>query len=842
MTKLILKCGLALGDIVMLTAAVRDLHRCYPKEFVTDVRTPFPDLWKNNPWVQRLDDSDTDVWKIDCLYPLLNRCSTTPYHCLHGFIEFLNDKLRLSIKPTEFKGDIHLSTKEKKRPSPVEEVTGQNTPFWIVAAGGKFDVTIKWWSTERYQQVVDKLQGQVRFVQVGSRGHHHPKLQGTIDLRGLTGIRDLVRLVHHAQGVLCSVTSLMHLAAAVETRHDRPSLRPCVVVAGGREPAHWEQYPGHQFIDTIGTLPCCASTGCWRSRIQPLRDGDIRDQPQRLCGNVVSQLPRCMNMITADEVVRRINYYFEGGLAKRLSSRQARAARQAARLHTPKEFDNQPLTLSSAGMAFDEAAKFIQEKALPEPWQGRGIVLCGGGARYFVNAWVCINMLRHLGCDLPIEVWHLGKREMSKRMASLLEKLDATAVDAEEVRRAHPARILNGWELKPYAVLHSRFEQALFLDADNVPVKNPEYLFKSDAFSKAGAIFWPDFDRPTGNDPGSVWRSCGIRKSREPEFETGQIVLDKNRCWQALRLTMWMNERSDFYYQYLYGDKETFHIAFRKLRQAYALIRKPIHRLEGTMCQHDLSGQRLFQHRNMAKWDLFANRRINGFLYEKKCFSFVEKLREVWDGNVSLNLSLKKKQTPLSQKKPRLGTILLDDSSRTSARGLEKHLRQTDWPTTTPLWRCPDDDLRESLHSALAQALDAGCTSIVLLHGNLIFNRHIYHNLLSWKPFRQGAFDLGSLYDPGVRADALDLPNRARLLRPRRGFSSPAVLISVSFATIFLGQLKAPRTSATDLSMVARTLRQPVHFHAPSLVQFAAPTASLSETPSAFDFDPVWRA
>ena len=35
--KIILDCDLSLGDIVMLTAAVRDLHASYPGRFMTDV-------------------------------------------------------------------------------------------------------------------------------------------------------------------------------------------------------------------------------------------------------------------------------------------------------------------------------------------------------------------------------------------------------------------------------------------------------------------------------------------------------------------------------------------------------------------------------------------------------------------------------------------------------------------------------------------------------------------------------------------------------------------------------------------------------------------------------------
>src|SRR6185436_12156152 len=129
---------------------------------------------------------------------------------------------------------------------------------------------------------------------------------GVVDLRGRTTLRQLVRLVYHAEGVVCPITCLMHLAAAVEPKPGANPLRPCVVIAGGREPPHWEGYPGHQFIHTIGALRCCAQGGCWKDRVVPLHDGDHRDQPGNLCVDVVSGLPRCMDMISADEVIGRI--------------------------------------------------------------------------------------------------------------------------------------------------------------------------------------------------------------------------------------------------------------------------------------------------------------------------------------------------------------------------------------------------------------------------------------------------------------------------------------------------------------------------------------------------------
>ena len=45
---LLFKNFLSPGDILMLTAAVRDLHLQYPGDFITDVRTSCPFLWENS--------------------------------------------------------------------------------------------------------------------------------------------------------------------------------------------------------------------------------------------------------------------------------------------------------------------------------------------------------------------------------------------------------------------------------------------------------------------------------------------------------------------------------------------------------------------------------------------------------------------------------------------------------------------------------------------------------------------------------------------------------------------------------------------------------------------------
>lgn len=296
----------------MLSAAVRDLHRNHPGEFVTDVRTPCPDIWLNNPYITALDENEPGVEFIECHYPLIHESNQLPYHFIHAFMQYLSEKLGVEIKPTAFYGDIHISEEEKSWFSQFSD-QDRGKPFWLVTAGGKMDFTIKWWSNERYQQVVDHFQGKIEFVQVGEAHHYHPPLIGAIDLRGATTLRQLICLMYHAQGALSSVSLLMHLAAAVETAPGLPKNRACVVVAGGREPIQWVEYPHHQLIHTVGALKCCDDGGCWKSRTLPLGDGDEKDKPEALCSDVVGMLPRCMDMITAEEVIRRIDWYYRGG-------------------------------------------------------------------------------------------------------------------------------------------------------------------------------------------------------------------------------------------------------------------------------------------------------------------------------------------------------------------------------------------------------------------------------------------------------------------------------------------------------------------------------------------------
>ncbi|MBF0197331.1 MAG: ADP-heptose--LPS heptosyltransferase [Planctomycetes bacterium] len=324
--KIILRSFLSPGDIVMLTAAVKSIHASYPNEFLIDIRTSCKELWEYNPLLTSLDEAEKDVEIIECEYPLINSSNDSPYHFIHGYIQDLNHKLNINIQPVAFKGDIYISDQEKTWISQVEEIVGMGTPFWILDAGGKFDFTAKWWDYRRFQEVIDYFQGKILFVQIGQESHYHPNLNGVLNLVGKTDLRQLIRLHYHSQGVLTPVSFPMHLAAAVECKNGLKN-RPCVVVAGGREPSQWEAYPHHQYIHMNGALSCCDNGGCWKSRVVPLGDGDCKDNLEQLCENVVGGIAKCMDLIEPVDVIRRIELYFKGGVVQYLSSKQAKTIR-----------------------------------------------------------------------------------------------------------------------------------------------------------------------------------------------------------------------------------------------------------------------------------------------------------------------------------------------------------------------------------------------------------------------------------------------------------------------------------------------------------------------------------
>lgn len=305
------------GDILMLTSGIRDLYNSCHDLFQINVNTTAMDIWENNPYLTRsITESNADI-VLKAQYPLIHSSNTKPYHFIHGFRKFFEDKLNVKIEQGDFCCDIHLSDNEKKMECPIKNELGGDKRFWIIDAGFKKDFTAKGWEYDRYQQVVDNLLGEVIFVQIGEKhpDHKHPNLKNVINLIGKTTTRQFINLMYHSSGVLTPVSFPMVLST-IPTNRDKCLLkRPCVVIAGGREPMTWQAFPSHQYISRCGMLPCCDNGGCWKARTIPIGDKDFKDNS--LCFYPIKTksgqvIPKCLDMISVDEVVKYIRYYEEG--------------------------------------------------------------------------------------------------------------------------------------------------------------------------------------------------------------------------------------------------------------------------------------------------------------------------------------------------------------------------------------------------------------------------------------------------------------------------------------------------------------------------------------------------
>lgn len=281
-----------------------------------------------------------------------------------------------------------------------------------------------------------------------------------------------------------------------------------------------------------------------------------------------------------------------------------------------------------------ERRRAARSSCPPGRFDGRGIVICAGGVRYFTCAFVLIRLLRrHWRVDLPIQVWHLGSREMSAEMRGLLLAEDVEIVDAETVVARHPARLAGGWPLKPYAILHSRFREVLYLDADTVPLVDPGRAFDWDAFTSTGLLLWPDAVDIKASNP--VWARLGLPPAERASVDSGVLLADKARAWDVLELALALNTHSDELYRLIHGDKDTFLLSALLLQRSFGFIPHRPFAFEWDRVQRDAQGDPFVHHRCGSKWLLnLPNRPVCDARLMPVCEAALAELRARWSGLV----------------------------------------------------------------------------------------------------------------------------------------------------------------------------------------------------------------
>lgn len=319
--KFLLKFKMAPGDVSILTAFVRDFKLTHGDRYAVDIRSDFPAIWRHNPHLTKLEDSDKKVEVVKMRYDAYMKKANKGeiMHFVGSFHKYFQDKTRIHTPLLYPYPDLHISKEEKDNPP----ISGR---YWVMVAGGKTDMVTKIASMVRLQEVIDRLRKYgLHFVQEGAvkKLCVHPALDNVLQVVGMTSIRDLIVNIYHAEGVICPITFPMHIAGALQ--------RPCVVIAGGREDPHWEEYSNdwnafgdkcapvkvpHKFLHTMGQLDCCSPYGCWKQRTVRLNDNTKHDQS--LCKYPVAapdgqMVPKCLDMISTDHITEAVMEYYEDG-------------------------------------------------------------------------------------------------------------------------------------------------------------------------------------------------------------------------------------------------------------------------------------------------------------------------------------------------------------------------------------------------------------------------------------------------------------------------------------------------------------------------------------------------
>ena len=203
------------------------------------------------------------------------------------------------------------------------------------------------------------------------------------------------------------------------------------------------------------------------------------------------------------------------------------------------------------------------------------IVMVAGGPVYGKLAINNCRTLRSLGCVLPIYIFTLHN-----------EYIDAEIDEYANVFELPPG--LTGWSAKVEALIECPSRHVILLDADNVPLVDPTYLFHTEEYTKNGCILWPDvqalddtssgyrlFGLKTGFDNtgklrfssiASVIASCHLIADA---CEAGQIVMDTETHADGLAYIRELNINRHIVYNTLHGDKDTYSLGLQLADNEY---------------------------------------------------------------------------------------------------------------------------------------------------------------------------------------------------------------------------------------------------------------------------------
>lgn len=275
-------------------------------------------------------------------------------------------------------------------------------------------------------------------------------------------------------------------------------------------------------------------------------------------------------------------------------------------------------------------------KSIPQYKSGKSIVTSCYRAE-IPGTYILLSEIRRLGINVPVEVFY-RECELNQEEISELEKISPDQIKFKKLVNtannfADQWGNSKGWSTKVFAILESEFEENLWLDCDNVPIRNCLDLFADEEYLKKGSLFWRDvysIDRADQYcSTSDMWKVFRVDPNDGEPFESGQIVINKPMVWEQLSLMVYFTMNSHLYYSFG-GDAECWRMAWQHINIKKGLyhskfnyhastevpygmmpygpfhkgVQNPWHKYGGgsVMVQRDRNGKELFNHRNLHKW------------------------------------------------------------------------------------------------------------------------------------------------------------------------------------------------------------------------------------------------
>ena len=214
----------------------------------------------------------------------------------------------------------------------------------------------------------------------------------------------------------------------------------------------------------------------------------------------------------------------------------------------------------------------------PATYEGRGIVFSIKQPCEYQYVFTAISLLREYGCELPVQVWYVGEHVMPECSLWRFDGLNVEIVEALDIEKYHPSRILGPKELFPYSIIHCPFKEVLALNVNNVPTRNVEALFELPSYKAKGALFWRDVFHstlPSEEKFKPLLDACGVERKSIDVMTDAQVLIDKETCWRELQLMMLLSEHSDIVGHHTKGTRDIFQVAWKTVGTKPAMASTP---------------------------------------------------------------------------------------------------------------------------------------------------------------------------------------------------------------------------------------------------------------------------